>query len=228
VSDEPRRTRELIDALVVDLEPVRRFPSLPAALGIVGVAWLVLAALLWRLMHPDPAEVGVKVVTDPWFAAVLVGLGAAALGGSLSAIAGVVPGRETLERGARTVGGTGLVVAVAAGLGATALGLGEPSPALSKDITCFVLGATVGVAPAIALVLLERWGLARRPWRNATGALLGAFGLGGLAVQIGCHYPGARHMLLGHVGVPVVMGAVLLVPLALIVRRFAARRRGGV
>lgn len=227
MSGGPRRTPELIDALVHDLEPVRRFPSLPAALAIVGVAWLVLAAVLWRLMHPDWAEVGAKVVTDPWFAAVLGGLGAAALGGALAAIASVVPGRETLERRARTVGGAGLAAAVTAGLVATVAGLGDPPPALSKDVTCFVLGATVGVAPALALVLLVRWGLVLRPWRSATGALLGAFGLGGLAVQIGCHYPGARHMLLGHVGVPVVMGAVLLVPLVLLVRRFAARRRGG-
>jgi len=221
----PRAThRELIDDLASGLEPVRRFPSLPVAWLGVGLVWIGVAVLAWRLQRPGP-DWAVMLTGSPVFVAVTLGLLLAAAAAPLAAIAGVVPGREVVARRARVLAVAGLGLAAVAGAGATLLGLGEPPPPLAKDAGCLVLGALVGVPPLIALVLLARWGVVQRPSSSTCWALLGAGGLGGLAVQIGCHYPGARHMLLAHVGVPIAMGLIGAVPLGLLVRRLAVRQR---
>lgn len=220
-----RDGRALIDDLVDDLAPVRRFPRPSVALAGVFVTWLVAAVLAWRLFHPSARELAGRLSSEWPFGLVLVGLAVAAAAGCAAAIAGVIPGRETAETGGRRVAWAGLALCVGAGVVATLVDPGQTP--LRKDVACFVLGAAVGVPPALALVVLERWGVVQRPARSAALALLGAFALGGVAVQIGCHDPGARHVLLGHVGIPVVVTAIGLAPLLALVRRFAARRRSG-
>jgi len=218
--------RELIESLVADLRPVHRFPRVGTALAIVLAAWSGLAFAAWRLLQARLGDVLARVSGDATFVLLVGALLVAALAGSIAAIASAVPGREAIERAGLRAAGVGLGAAVAAGLVATALGVGAGTTPPAKDLACFTLGTTVGLPPLVALVVLERWGFVQRPGRSGLLAVIGALGLGALAIQVCCHYPGARHMLLGHVGVPVVAGALLLGPVVHIVRRFAARRGG--
>lgn len=219
MSERRRDTSSLVDELVADLEPVRVFPSLPAAVGMVVGVWLVATAVVAWSKRP-PLDFAAVLRADPWIGLVLIGLASGAIAAAVAAVTSVVPGRERSLRGARRVAWGGVGLALAAGLVATMLGLGGGPTPLSSDFACFVLSGVVGLGPAIALIALERRGLVRRPAESATFALLGAFAMGGLAVQLVCHHPGARHMLCGHVIVPIVMLALGLVPLRALLRRF--------
>lgn len=224
MSDRHETTSHLVDDLVSDLEPVRLFPSLAAALALVLAVWAAVAVGAAYLKRP-PLDFVALLGAEPWIGLVLLGLVAGAVAGTLSAIAGVVPGRDRVEQQARLVAFGGLALAVAVGLAATTLGLGRASTAFSHDASCFAMSVGIGLAPAVSLVLLERRGFVQRPRRSAMLALLGSFTLGGLAVQLVCHHPGARHMLCGHVLVPVVMIALGLLPLAALLRRSAEQSR---
>jgi len=220
VSERNDETRRLVDRLVADLAPVKRVPALGVALAIVLGAWLVFG-LLAAWVHRPLLDVAGQIAAEPWVGLVVVGLALGALAATVAALAGVVPGREPVERRAATLAWAGVALATSVGAVATLLGVGRGLTAPSHDAACFALAVTVGLGPLAALVALERRGLVARVERGARLTLLAGFGLGGLAVQLVCHEPGARHLLFGHVLVPTVMLALGVLPLAWLLRRLA-------
>lgn len=208
-----RTTPGLIDELVRDLAPVRPFPSLAAGLAWVLGAWGI-AAGLSMLLHADPSGSIAKASSDPWFALVVLGLSVGALAGSVGAILSVLPGRERETHRAWRVSVLGLGVAVLVGAAATGFGIDPVATPFAKDAGCFALGAAVGIVPLGVLVAIARHGFVQQATRSALIALAGGFALGGLAVQLFCQQPGAAHMLLGHVSVPIVMMTLAAFPLA--------------
>lgn len=218
----PEDNRSLVDDLVSDLTPVRRFPSLRMAVLGMALVFVPTVAIV-EVVHQPGVDLVAKLTTDPWFAAVVLGLVVGAFGAGLAGFAGLVPGREAVERPALWTALAGLGGAVLAAGAATLFTADAGATHLQKDVACFMLGAGVGLVPAAAVIVLHRWGFVRRPERAAALALIAAFGLGGLSVQLVCHYPGARHMLFGHVGVPVFMLVLGFGPMLLLLRRFANR-----
>jgi hypothetical protein len=211
-SDE-RTTAGLIDELVGDLAPVRRFPSLGTGLAFALGAWGI-AAGLSTFLHAGPNALFQKASSDLWFVLVVSGLSVAGVAGCAGAISSVLPGREDETRRAGWVAALGLGVAVFVGATANWFGVDPVATSFAKDAGCFMLGATIGIAPLGVLVLLERRGFIQQPARSALIALAGGFALGGLAVQLFCQQSGASHTLLGHISVPVVMAAIATLPLA--------------
>jgi ABC-type proline/glycine betaine transport system permease subunit len=65
--------------------------------------------------------------------------------------------------------------------------------------------------------LVRGWAL--HPIRAALVALLGAGALGTAIVHLGCGFLGPKHVLLGHLSVPVVLAVLGLYPLSVLLRR---------
>lgn len=222
---DERTTRAVIDGLVQELAPVRRFPAWPTALTGLLVAWAAATALS-ASRHGESIDLIARSTGNPWFALALAGLALAGVAGCLAAVVDLVPGREAAARRVRDASVLGLVASVVAGAGSIWSGADPAISSWKEDGACLVLGATIGLVPMIGVLLLERRGFVQYPPRSAAIALAGAFGLGGLAVQLTCQHAGARHMLLGHVAVPVVALALAIIPLTrLLSRRRAASLR---
>ncbi len=213
-----RTTTGLVDDLVRDLAPARRFPSLITALALVLGAWAVGAGLS-AMLHGPPAVLLQRLTSDPLFGLVIAGLGFGALAGCAGAISSVLPGREDTTRRAGRASVLGLGLAIVIGIAANLSGVDPITTPLSKDAACFVSGAGLGFAPLVVIIVLERRGFIQKPAHSALIALAGAFGLGALAVQLFCQQPGARHALLGHLSVPVVLIVLATVPLARLLSR---------
>jgi len=223
---DERTTRDLVDELVQDVAPVRRFPALSTSLGLVLSGW-ILATAIAASRHGEPLDLVARSIGNPWFALTLVGLAIAGLAGCLGAVVDLVPGREATARRAGRATVVGLASSLVAGAAAIWTGVDPTITSWAEDGACLGLGATIGLVPMIGLVVLERRGFIQRPPRSAAIALAGAFGLGGLAVQATCQHVGAHHMLLGHIAVPLVVLALATIPLARMLshRRTASMRR---
>lgn len=206
---------DLIDELAADLAPVERLPRIRWGLaGALGLWCLVFFAASW--MHDPPVDVRARLASNGTWAAISMGLMLAALAGAIAGLAGAVPGREDLERRARWVGLGGLVLAVVVGVYATfvAIGVDRVEAPISQDAWCFAVGASIGLVPGAVLLAFVRQGHVLRPGRDAMLLLVGSFSLGALAVQVVCQHDGARHMLLGHAVMPLLLLTLAGIPLS--------------
>ena len=218
----PGSAESLIPQLVKNLKPVRCVPSLSASLvGIFGLA-LIVAFVVLRFDGPrldfsnDPLGSGV-------FRAVLVGLLLAATGGIVGGLSAGIPGREAMVRVGGGVALAGVGAAALVGWSALeSLGPQTWSP-LSGDLTCFARALGFAFLPLLGMVgLLVRGWVARPAWA-ALVALLGAVSVGAVVAHLSCphSFSGARHLLLGHVSVPLAAAMIGAFPLAALFRRFA-------
>ncbi len=216
-----RGTRGLIESLVADLPPVRRLPSLRGLLAVVLALW-VADFIAYRLMR-GPIDGSLERLTASWGVGIVVlGLGLAAFCGAIAGLAAGMPGRETLGRVTRCLALLGLGFASAIALASSVTGVdGGAGMPIHLDGLCFSKAIMMALLPGGALLVFLLMGWVQRPMSSAAIALVGAFGLGALTVHLVCPLPGARHMLIGHLGAPVVMSLLGLLPLGLLLRRFA-------
>jgi len=208
----------LITDLVEDLQPVRPQPRLRQAFAIVLTCWV---ALLGVVLWSEKGDIGIgSILNNRVYLASFLGLLVASLGGTVSALAAGVPGRERLELGGMAVSLVGLLAAaVACVVGISAHGLpATPSPP-GADLMCFRTGALSSLLPAGVILSFLVRGWAAHPVRAAMIALFASGALGALIVHVGCGLVAPRHLLVGHLSVPIVLTLLGVYPLAVLVRR---------
>jgi hypothetical protein len=208
---------DLIDDLVSDLSPVKPMPRLRVAMGTALGFWSVILVLT-ALMGGGTSNFVGRTLGHWSIAIVTVGLAVAAFGGSLSGLAASIPGRNALQRQGLRIAIAGLAAALGAGLVSALMAAPSALP-LSKDVSCFGSGVGLAIVPGAVLLMYLRWGFVQRPRLGASMALLGGFALGGLAVQYLCPLEGSRHVLLGHLSVPLVMTLALALPVGFALKR---------
>jgi hypothetical protein len=211
-------TDRLIESLVRGLEPVRPLPSLRLAFAVILAVW---ATLLGAVLWTQGGEIGLRsLFADHVYLGSSVGLAIAALGATFSALAAGVPGRERIEIAGMGVALIGLLAAAVA----CWIGMDELRTVLSTshagvDRMCFQKGVLLSLLPGgVVLSFLVR-GWALHPLRAAGVALLASGALGALIVQASCGDLDPRHLLVGHLAVPVVLALLGLYPLAVVLRR---------
>ena len=208
----------LISSLVDDLEPVRLLPRLRFAYAVLLAIWAILLGLvLWT----NPGELGLaSLFTNRIYLGSFVGLLVAAFGGTCSALAAGVPGREKLEIGGMGVALVGLLVAVVVCL----LGMVELGPAAvpspeGADTMCFRESVLLSLLPAVVIFGFLFRGWAADPRRAALLVLLASGALGAMIVHMNCGLLSPRHMLVSHLSVPFVLILLGIYPLAVVLRR---------
>ncbi len=207
----------LISSLVDDLEPIRPLPRLRLAFAVILALWaMMLGFVLWA----KTGHAGVQsLFTNRIYFASFMGLLVASLGGTISALAAGVPGRERLEIRGMLLSLLGLLgAAVACLFGMHELGLSTPSPQ-GVDAMCFRESALMSVLPAGVILSFLVRGWAAHPVRAALLALLGSGALGAMIVHASCDFLAPRHLLVGHLSVPVVLVLLGIYPLTLVLRR---------
>lgn len=213
----------LISGLVEDLEPVRPLPRLRQVFALVLALWtMLLGGVLWAhagdagLLHLfEHPTLEIRVYLASFF-----GLLVASLGGTASALAAGVPGRERLGIAGMALALGGLVAAaVACFVGFHVLDGSAAAVPAGANAMCFREGAFFALFPAgVILGFLVR-GWTTHPVRAALVALLASGALGALIVHVNCDLYDARHLLLGHLGVPIVFALLGMYPLAVVLRR---------
>lgn len=208
----------LISSLVDDLEPVRLLPRLRLAFAVILALW---ATMLGIVLWVKEGDLGVQsLFTNRIYFGSFVGLLVASLGGTSSALAAGIPGRERLEIGGMLISLIGLLVAAAACLtGVYELGLSAPPSPQGIDAMCFQESAFLSLLPAGVIFSFLVRGWAAHPVRAALIALLGSGALGAMIIHISCGFLGPRHMLMSHLSVPIVLVALGIYPLAVLLRR---------
>lgn len=211
-----RPTDALLRELTGDLKPVRPIARLRSVGLIALVACAAMAganALLtgWPLPFLGaglPSREGSFLLT-------LGGLALAAAGALSAALAGAVPGRDVTARAGCFAAVAG--VAVASG-GAVwwllTAGVMEPVLPLGSCIGCASHALMLALAPALVVGLFLGRALVRRPLALSAFAATGALMLGAWLVHASCRDGGALHVALGHVAAPLLLAAVLTLPLA--------------
>lgn len=210
----------LVRSLVDDLEPVRPLPRLRLAFAVILALW---AALLGIVLWVKAGESGLGVLSlfaNRIYFGSFVGLLIASFGGTISALAAGVPGREKLEIRGMLVSLAGLLAAAVACLvGVYELGLSaRPTPA-SLDAMCFQESALLSLLPAGVILSFLVRGWAAHPLRAALVALLGSGALGAMIIHMSCGFLGPQHMLISHLSVPIVLALLGIYPLAVVLRR---------
>ena len=201
MSSDP--SRDLIERLAGDLTPVQPLPRLRVLLAATLVGAAVVGAVVLLLYRPKP-DLGESFMSDPVYAGVLCGLLLTAIGGSLAALASVVPGRESVQRASAGAGVAGLVVAAgAAALGAIGTGAGHGVG--GGDLVCIVRGLGFALVPAGVVVAVAGRGWAGRPAMTAAAALAGAGAVGALLVHLTCPAVDPMHLLATHTPTPVII-----------------------
>jgi hypothetical protein len=222
VSD--RSTEQLVHDLARDVPPVRPILPLRAVLAGVVAVWAIAVALMWILGAPSDDFVRGIRWGDPAFVAILVGLVFLAVGATLAALAGAVPGRENVARTSRGAALLGIALAAGGGLWAV---FGAAAPGGVSDLVgclaCIGRAGALALLPVLAASLFLARGFVRHPILGAGFAVTGTVALGGLVTHIGCRVGGALHMLLGHALAPLILGLALAIPIGLLVRHWSQR-----
>ena len=217
-------TEPLLRELARDLEPVQPIPRLRTVATGVLLIWLLALFVDWMFGAPSPRFAEGELWREPAFLVVLAGLLCTAVGATLAALAGAVPGREGEARVGIGVGIGGLALATASGVWAVAdKGVGTEFPALATSITCVSRATALGIVPALVACAFLARALVRTPRAGAAAAAAGCAALGAVAVHTSCPYEGALHMLFGHSLAPFFAALVFAFPLAALVRRCSRR-----
>lgn len=208
----------LISDLVDDLEPVRPLPRLRLAFAVILALW---ATMLGLVLWAKEGDAGVRsLFANRIYFGSFVGLMVASFGGTISALAAGIPGRERLEIRGMLVSLIGLLAAAAACLvGIYELGLSAPPPPEGIDAMCFQESALLSLLPAGVILSFLVRGWAAHPVRAALVALLGSGALGAMIIHMSCGFLGPRHMLMSHLSVPIVFVVLGIYPLAVVLRR---------
>ena len=197
------RTDALVAKLAADLAPVK--PIAPIWQGVVGlflVASLV-AAGVFASQEPVPALWG-HFLRDLTYAAVLVGLVAAAVGSWTGALASVVPGRELPLQLGSGIAVAGLLFALCVAGWLTPWGSVQLEPA-SSLLACIGRAAGFALLPALAALALTARGWSGRPAVTVALGVLGAGAAGALLVHLTCPTVEPLHALFAHVSPPILI-----------------------
>jgi hypothetical protein len=221
-----RSTEPLLRELARDLKPVRPLPRLRSVAAGLLLIWLLALFVDWMFGGPSPRFAEEALWREPRFVAVLAGLLCTAVGATLAALAGAVPGREGDARVGIAVGIGGLFLATASGVWAVASqGAGSGSHPLAMSFACVSRATALGIVPALVACAFLARALVRTPRAGAAAAAAGCAALGAVAVHTSCPSGAALHVLLGHSLAPFFAAIVLAFPLTALLRRFS--RRGG-
>lgn len=217
-------TDRLLEGLVEDLQPVRPIPRLRSAFAVILAVWAALLGVVLGSSHSDAGQRALGTLsTEPIYLVSFLGLALAALGGAVSALAAGVPGRARLELAGLTAAGVGLMAAAVACLvGLQATGFESLANDPHSHAMCFRRGVYLSLLPAgvILSFLVRGWMI--HPLRAAGVALLASGALGVSIVQLGCGWLEPRHLLMGHLSVPIALAALGFYPLGLILRKLRA------
>jgi uncharacterized membrane protein len=218
MTDSTNTTERLINRLGEDLEPVRPLPRLRSAFAIVLAVWATFLGLV--VLGTDAAIATGSLMGNQIYLASFVGLVVAALGGTASALAGGIPGREKVETVGMMLAAVGLFAgAIACLVGIQSLGTDAPNSPPGLDAMCFKEGALLSLLPAGVILSFLVRGWTARPVRAALIALLGAGALGAVTVHLNCGFLGPKHVILGHMSVPIVLIALGVYPVGFVLRR---------
>lgn len=211
---ESDRADRFIESLAEDLEPVRPLPRLRSAFAVVLAIW---AAFLGLGLLGGSGLRAASSLGHFMYAASFAGLVTAVLGGTVSALAAGVPGRERTEHAGLGLAFAGLMAAAVACL----LGMDEAVHAAPAglDGMCFRKAAWTSLLPAGVIFAFLVRGWATRPVLAAGIALLASGALGAVLVHLSCGHLGARHVLMSHLSVPIVLVLLGLYPLGVLLRR---------
>ena len=213
-------SRDLIDKLAADLEPVRPIAPLTVTLATILAAAAVVAFVVFSVYGLKPDLVADFMRNTP-YAGVLMGLAAAVLGGGAATLASVVPGRQVV-----LLGGVGLAVAgMLLGIGVTAAatpwseaGLSGP---LMGHLACIVRGTVFAVVPAAVALFAAARGWSARPEVTVALALFGAGSIGALLVHMTCPAVDPLHLLCTHISTPILVTLLLTAVFVSPMRRWA-------
>lgn len=209
-------TESLIDRLTEDLEPVRTLPRLRSAFAIVLAVWAAFLSL--ALFSSGRGLAHFTPLGDWMYGASFAGLVIAALGGTASALAAGVPGRERIENGGMLVAFLGLIAAACLCLFEMG-GSADYSAHLEADGMCFRDAVWASILPAGVILTFLIRGWATRPVVASLVALLSSGAVGSILVHLSCDFLSPKHVLVGHLSVPLVLSLLGLYPLGVLLRR---------
>ena len=215
----PDPSHDLIDELVARLEPVRPIAPIGRRLALLLAVPLPVALVAFAVYGLPQGRGG--LLGDLPFTGVLVGLALAALGACTSALASVVPGRETLQRVAGGLALLGLAMAVGVGAVRTPWGQAAHAGALTQSLVCIGHGVLFAGLPILAALLLAARGWSGRPGVTVVSVLVGGGAAGALIVHLICPATSAFHVLCAHTSTPLLLAAGLGALLAPAMRRWA-------
>ena len=211
-------TDRLISMLEEDLEPVRPLPRLRSAFAVVLTVWAAFVGVL--VFNAGAGFATSSLFANGIYGASFLGLLVAALGGTLSALAAGIPGRERLENFGSAFAALGLFAAALACLySMRAAGAEVPAAPPGLDAMCFQHAAWFSLLPAGVILSFLVRGWTAHPVRAAFVALFGAGALGTVIVHLSCGFLGPQHLLMSHLSVPLVLALLGLYPLAVVLRR---------
>jgi len=217
-----RSTEDLVQQLVADLAPTRPIARLRvAASAVVALSVAGVVATGW-MTGAWPRLGDAAFWSDPIAVAILLGLVVVAAGAVVAALAGAVPGRETLARAGRIGAGAAVVWSIGCGLWAVAGG-GSASAASSfaGSASCLAHALVLAIPAALAVGFYLARGAPQLGVIDAGVAAMGAAGLGAVAVHATCNLAGGFHLLLGHCSTPIIAGLAFALPLAGLIRRWS-------
>jgi len=218
-----RTTERLLHELTEDLAPVRPIPRLRAGAAAVFGVWAGAVLLAWFLgVVPRDAFEAIRS-SSPSYLIVFAGLALMAVGATLAAMAGAVPGREEATRGSGLLACAGVGLAAGGGLWAVVAAGADNSAA--GAIMCLSEAGTLAFLPVLVASLFLARGVAHRPRLGAGLAVCGSVALGALVIHASCRIGGGLHVLLGHALAPLFLGFGLAIPLAALVRHWGRRER---
>jgi len=216
-----RSTEELAQQLVGDLSPLKPIARLRVAASTVVALWIAAVGATSWMTGTWPRVGDTAFWSDPIRVAVLLGLGVAAAGALVAALAGAVPGREPLARAGWICAGSAAIGLVGCGLWAVAGRGGEPvGGSFAASASCLAHALALAIPGALAASFFLSRGAPQHRLVASGIAAAGAASLGAVVVHATCSVGGGFHLLLGHCLTPVFAGLLLALPLAGLVRNW--------
>lgn len=216
MTDPANHTDRLIDRLTEELEPVRPLPRLRTAFAFVLAVWAAILAV--GLLGSSTGWVWSTLQSNWIYGASFVGLVVAALGGTASVLAAGVPGRERVEQAGMFLAFAGLTAAaVVCWMAIPDVGANHSYPGV--DGMCFQDAVWSSLLPAGVIFTFLVRGWVSRPIVASLVGLLASAGVGALLVHLSCSLITPKHILVGHLSVPFVLGVLGMYPLGWLIRR---------
>lgn len=208
-------TEELAVQLVRNLTPVKPIARLRVAVVAIVALWLAAELTTASLTGAWPRLGEAAFWSSPIAIGILLGLGIAAAGALVAALAGAVPGRERLAQLGWSAAGAACIALIGCGCWAIGAGARESSPGLvARSASCVAHALVLAAPAALAASFYLSRGAPRKRWISAGAAAAGAAALGALAVHATCRVAGGFHLLIGHCLTPLLGGLLFALPLA--------------